>query len=311
MTVSSTTNRVAYTGNGATVAFSVPFLFLTNADLKVYIGTTLQTITTNYTVSGAGNPAGGTVTFTLAPASQASVVIVRDPAITQLTDYIENDDFPANSHEAALDKLTIVAQRLDDRLDRAAVLPDSYSGAASPVLPVPEGNSVIGWNPTGTALQNVDIQTLVTTVAVITARSDVFSGNGSQTVFTLSANPGSVNNLDVSISGVVQTPGVDYTWTSGTSITFIPAPPSGTNNILVRYWQALPTAASPDWKRSTFTQSGTAVAFNLISTPQREDATQIYINGVYQNKDTYSISGVTITFTEAPPLNSKIEVMYT
>jgi hypothetical protein len=68
----------------------------------------------------------------------------------------------------------------------------------------------------------------------------VFSGTGSQTVFALSVNPGAINNLLVAISGVVQTPTVDYTWASGTTLTFTSPPPAGTNNILVRYSQALP-----------------------------------------------------------------------
>jgi hypothetical protein len=35
-----------------------------------------------------------------------------------------------------------------------------------------------------------------------------------------------------------------------------------------------------------------------------------YINGVYQNKFTFTLSGATLTFSEAPPLTSSIEVTY-
>lgn len=52
------------------------------------------------------------------------------------------------------------------------------------------------------------------------------------------------------------------------------------------------------------------VAFTLPSAPASENQTQVYINGVYQQKNTYSVSGVTLTFSEAPPLNSTIEVVY-
>jgi hypothetical protein len=58
------------------------------------------------------------------------------------------------------------------------------------------------------------------------------------------------------------------------------------------------------------TGTGSAVAFNLSSAPQNENTTQIYINGVYQQKNTYSVAGVAITFSQAPPLNSTIEVSY-
>ena len=62
---------------------------------------------------------------------------------------------------------------------------------------------------------------------------------------------------------------------------------------------------------ANFTGTGTQTIFTLPFSPLGENNTQIYINGVYQNKDTYSLTTTTITFSEAPPVTSKIEVMYT
>jgi hypothetical protein len=59
-----------------------------------------------------------------------------------------------------------------------------------------------------------------------------------------------------------------------------------------------------------FTGDGSTVAFTLSSAPINENSTFVYINGVYQNKNTYSVSSTTLTFSEAPPLTSKIEVMF-
>lgn len=59
-----------------------------------------------------------------------------------------------------------------------------------------------------------------------------------------------------------------------------------------------------------FTGDGTTVAFTLSAAPNSENSTFVYINGVYQQKNTYSVSGATLTFSEAPPDTSKIEVMY-
>lgn len=56
--------------------------------------------------------------------------------------------------------------------------------------------------------------------------------------------------------------------------------------------------------------NGVTVAFTLPSAPTGEDNTNVYINGVYQQKNTYSVSGVTLTFSEAPPITSTIEVSY-
>jgi hypothetical protein len=62
---------------------------------------------------------------------------------------------------------------------------------------------------------------------------DQFSGNGSTTAFTLTYAPASTTSIIVAISGVVQNPNL-YS-VIGTTITFSPAPPSGTNNISVLY----------------------------------------------------------------------------
>jgi hypothetical protein len=61
---------------------------------------------------------------------------------------------------------------------------------------------------------------------------------------------------------------------------------------------------------ANFTGDGTDTTFNLASAPAGENATNIYINGVYQQKNTYSIAGVVVTFSEAPPVTSSIEVNY-
>lgn len=77
---------------------------------------------------------------------------------------------------------------------------------------------------TGTAWQGAAVQFAPTV--------QQFSGTGSQTAFTLSQAPGTANALIISISGVTQVPGVDFT-VAGTALTFVTAPPAGTNNIAV------------------------------------------------------------------------------
>lgn len=160
MTVSSTQNRVSYTGNGVTTAFAFPYKFLVNADLIVYEDSVVQVITTDYTITGAGDDAGGTVTFVVAPANGLEIVIVRDPAITQGLDLVENDSLPAESVEDAFDKLTMIAQRLDDRFDRAVVLTDTDTSGADLTLPSPVGDEVIKWNAAGDGLESATIAEL-------------------------------------------------------------------------------------------------------------------------------------------------------
>ena len=121
MTVSTTTNKKSYTGNGSTTVFAYDFRILSNSDLQVYVDETLKTLDTHYTVSGAGDASGGSVTFTggNTPPDTKKVVIIRNMPQTQATDYVANDPFPAETHEEALDKLTMIAQDVQKDVDES------------------------------------------------------------------------------------------------------------------------------------------------------------------------------------------------
>jgi hypothetical protein len=56
---------------------------------------------------------------------------------------------------------------------------------------------------------------------------------------------------------------------------------------------------------SNATGDGTTTAFSVVN-----GFTAIYINGVYQNRNTYTVTSGTVTFSEAPPDTSIIEVVY-
>lgn len=141
MTISSTESRVSYAGNGSTTAFSFPYFFAANGDLVVIIRNettgveTTKTITTHYTVSGAGVTSGGTVTMVTAPASGESLIIYRNPTATQTLDLAENDSLPAESLEDALDKAVTLIQRLQDRVDRTVQLTSAFADTFDTTLP--------------------------------------------------------------------------------------------------------------------------------------------------------------------------------
>ena len=129
MTISSTTVKNSYSGNGSTTVFAYTFKIFANTDLQVIIrsstGTeTVKTLTTHYTVSGVGDASGGNVTFTSGntPASGETVVIRRAVPQTQAIDYIANDPFPAESHEEGLDRATMTTQQVQEELDRSIKL---------------------------------------------------------------------------------------------------------------------------------------------------------------------------------------------
>jgi len=126
MTISSTTVKNSYNGDNSTTTFNYTFKVFADSDLQVIIrsalGTeTVKTITTHYTVTGAGNANGGSVIFTAGniPASGETVVIRRAVPQTQAIDYIANDPFPAESHEEGLDRAMMTLQQVQEELDRS------------------------------------------------------------------------------------------------------------------------------------------------------------------------------------------------
>lgn len=103
------------------------------------------------------------------------------------------------------------------------------------------GSSVTFTQPLD-ANDEITIENVGTTVALADYGSivvDTFTGDGVKTQFDLSFNPGSTTSLDVAISGVTQTPDVDYSWDGNGKVVFVTAPVSGAS-ILVRYVKALP-----------------------------------------------------------------------
>jgi len=122
MTITSATNRNQSVANGVNTAFTYTFKIFDEDDIAVYIDGTLKTITTHYTVSGVGNPSGGTVTFLVAPTNLAVVTLVIDEPFTQEIDYVDGDDFPASSHEEGLDRSVSRDLLLKEQIDRAVKL---------------------------------------------------------------------------------------------------------------------------------------------------------------------------------------------
>ncbi|WP_018125858.1 hypothetical protein [Desulfovibrio oxyclinae] len=150
MTVSSTTSRASYAGNGSTRDFAVPFLFIAAADVQAVLrypdgSEAILLRGTHYSLEGEGNPYGGTLRTSTAPLAGETLVIRRNPAILQEVDYMENGPFPAETHERALDRLTMICQSLSERLDRSVSL--RISSAVSDVkMPDPQEGCTLCWS---------------------------------------------------------------------------------------------------------------------------------------------------------------------
>ena len=164
-TVSTTTNRVVYTGNGATTVFPYTFEILDDDDIVVILKTiatgaeTTLDKATHYSVSGVGIITGGNVTTVSAYSSAYQIILLRNTERTQETDFVENDPFQAETAEQAFDKLTLMVQDINEELDRTIrVSPgSSLTGTAMEITPV--ASKVVGFNSEATGLTAHDTGT--------------------------------------------------------------------------------------------------------------------------------------------------------
>ena len=127
MTVASTLNQISYTGHGVVSEFAIPFKFFQDNEIEVYmvspvLAETRLTLGNDYSVSGAGEEQGGTLTMTVPPEADEKITVVRVVPMTQEVDYRENEIFPAETQERALDRLTMMIQQHAEKFGRTLTL---------------------------------------------------------------------------------------------------------------------------------------------------------------------------------------------
>ena len=158
MTVSSTTVKNSYSGNGSNDTFVYGFKIFANTDIQVTIrsstGTeTTKSLTTHYTVTGVGSASGGNVVFTTGniPTATETVVLIRNVPQTQAIDYIANDPFPAETHEEGLDRATMTTQQVQEELDRSIKLSrtNTMTSTEFTVGATDRANKVLSFDSTG------------------------------------------------------------------------------------------------------------------------------------------------------------------
>ncbi|MGE3507084.1 MAG: hypothetical protein AB7M05_20535, partial [Alphaproteobacteria bacterium] len=159
MTVSSTSSKVTYAGNGATVSFAVPFNFFEATDLQVIeraVATgveTLRSLDTHYTVAGGGGGTG-TVTALSAPASSVQWTIRRVLPRTQGVDLTPNDPFPSDSVEEAHDRAVMLVQEVEEVLARSVKFPTTDAVSLGADLPssVERASKFLAFDANGRAI---------------------------------------------------------------------------------------------------------------------------------------------------------------
>ena len=291
MTVSTSTAKSGpYAGSGTTGPFTVTFRFLANSHLTVVrrvtstgVETTLA-LNTDYSVSGAGG-ASGTVTLAAPLAVGQTLTIIRNVPSTQEADYVVGDAFPAESHELALDKLTMLVQQNAEAVGRSIKAPVS-DNAVDMTMPsaAARARRYLSFDEDGRPVSttfDIDAIQNASTAAVNSAASASVSATNA------AASAASAANTLVT----VQATGASTIATIRQEAQFV---------------SSQVAAVAPSFV--TFTGDGAETDFTLPLMPGSEDNIDVYINGVYIPKADYTLSGTTLAFGTAPLLGDEIEV---
>ena len=234
MTVSSTTTKVSYSGDGTTSAFAYSFKIFNDSDLVVIVrnnttgAETTKTLNTDYLVSNAGESDGGTVTFKFdtgnssdsnydttdrRPQSGETVLLKRVMTLTQNTDYTPNDSFPAAAHEEALDKLTFIQQQQQEEIDRTFKFAETDTGTITIPTSTERASKYLGFDTNGDVIAvsgTADVTPISTFAATIVddtsasaVRTTIGLGNLStlNTVGSTQIDDNSVTASELNISG--------------------------------------------------------------------------------------------------------------
>jgi hypothetical protein len=138
--------------------------------------------------------------------------------------------------------------------------------------------------------------------------TDTFSGNASATAFTLSAAPATTSSILVAVSGVLQDPS---TYSSvGTTLTFSAAPPSGTDNISVRFL-GIPASGVTTTAYRTVTEFTATASQTTFSVPSYTVGfIDVYRNGVMLGSADYTATnGTTVVLATGATSGDLVEVI--
>lgn len=187
-TIGATTPRIQYTATASQTVFTVPFEFLANADLAVYVNGTLKALTTDYTLTGANTTGGGTLTFVTGRTAGDIVTILGDLDYSRNTNkYTKYGLLPAEVLEADFDALQVQAKQLarDGQFAIRAPLTDTGSPAMTLPVKTTRASKVLGFDASGNpAISASSITQMDAAVSVINTIAASTSGNAGSVVYT-------------------------------------------------------------------------------------------------------------------------------
>lgn len=110
------------------------------------------------------------------------------------------------------------------------------------------------------------------------------------------------------LNGAGRVPSGEIWLTSGISYKFVVY--DAANNLIGTFDNVKGISQNVFTNVANYTGDGSTTSFTLPVTPISENFINVFINGVYQFKNTFSVTGTTLLFSQAPPVNSLIEVEY-
>ena len=186
ITISDTSPRVQYTASGSQTAFTVPFEFFNATDIKVIrtVGTTDTTLTyaaspssaTQYSVSGAGETGGGSITLGGGATAGHKYTIYRDLPIARSSDFPASGQFSVETLNTELDKIVAMMQQNERDFNYTIKAKSSTSTAYGLTFPELVANKILSVNSDGDALEFSQSITDVSTVAGIASDITTVSG---------------------------------------------------------------------------------------------------------------------------------------
>ena len=303
MTLAAATTRDDYVATSGQTVFPYTFTALVDSDVDVLKNGIALTLGAgnDYTISGIGTGSGN-VTLNVGAATGDKIAIYLDMPIARTTNYQNSGAFLALDVNGDMNKAYLAMQQITTDMQAAIRRPEADPATIGMELPVAvdRAQKLLAFDSNGA----VTVQPYVGGQTQILSR-DVFVGDGATTTFTLTESASDPSMLNVVVNGLMQDVS-SYSLANGTSLIFSEAPPRGAN-IEVRSFVQV-EIVSTDLDTSEFAGNGSTTSFTLGSSAVKQN-TFVYINGVYQFKSTYSVSGTSLTFSTAPPINSGIEVV--
>ena len=203
--VGDLTPRNQYTATSLQTDFTYSFPIFSEVDLKVYIGPVEQTLTTDYTVSGAGTDNGGTVTLLTGATTGDIVTVYRDMPVKRTSDYQNNGAFLAETINDDLDKLVMMVQQQEDQVNNNTITVDQFDEYGDLTLPgkAARVGRVLGFNATTGDPEAGPVIANVSSLAAITSDIGTLADIEDGTVATNAISGAAAVSADIStVAGI-------------------------------------------------------------------------------------------------------------